>query len=141
MALSSQGAARSRRSRTPATKVAATIATTGVVTVAAGALNPYQDGDLCQVVEAADGTAITGGTGGTTPLKRNALYAIRKTSSTTCVLSEGGFGGTLVSNIGVALSAGGALLFGDPDTNISQLSPNIVPAGSTAGGGFGGPLD
>lgn len=139
-AVRSESPALNRRSRTPAAKVAATIATTGVVTVASGALDPYQNGDLCQVVEAADGTAITGGTGGTTPLKRNAVYAINKLTATTAQLYEGSLAGTLVSNVGVALSAGGALLFGDPEFATGGLR-NIVPGGSVAGGGFAGPLD
>lgn len=140
----SESPALNRRSRNPVSKVAATIATTGVVTVASGALDPYQNGDLCQVVEAVDGVAVTGGTTGTTPIKRNALYAIQKLTATTCALYEGSLAGTLVSNLGVALSGGGALQFGDPDFSAANLAGgrgNIIPAGSVAGGGFGGPLD
>jgi hypothetical protein len=141
-AVRSESPALNRRSRTPAAKVGATIATTGVVTVASGALDPYQNGDLAQVVEAVDGVAITGGTTGTTPLKRNALYAIQKLSATTCALYEGSLAGTLVSNLGVALSAGGALQFGDPELPLATGNVrNILPAGSVAGGAFGGPLD
>lgn len=139
-AVRSESPALNRRSRTPATKVAATIATTGVVTVASGALDPYQNGDLCQVVENVDGVALTGGTGGTTPLKRNAFYAIQKLTATTCVLYEGSLQGTLVSNLGVALSANGALLFGDPEF-VTGGQKNILSAGSVAAGSTGGPLD
>lgn len=131
--------AQNRRSRTPAAKVAVTIATSGVATVASGALDPYQDGDLCQVVETADGTAVTGGTGGTTPIKRGSVYAIQKLSATTCALYEGSLAGTKMSNLGVAVTANASLLFGSSENN--DLARNIVPAGSVAGGGYGGPLD
>lgn len=140
MPVRSESPALNRFSRTPAAKVAATIATTGVVTVASGALDPYQNGDLCLLVEAVDGTAMTGGTTGTTPLRKGVqLYSIQKLSATTCLLYEDGPAGTLISNLGVALTAGGALQFGDR-YNVDKVR-NIVPSGSVAGGGFGGPLD
>lgn len=133
--------AANRFSRTPASRrVAATIATTGVVTVAAGALDPFQNGDLCLIVEAVPGTAITGGTGGTTPIDRTSLYAINKLSSTTAQLYKTNLQGALVSNLGVALSAGAALQFGDP-LNTDFVERNIVPMGSVLGGSAAGPLD
>lgn len=133
--------AANRFSRTPAAKrVAATIATTGVVTVASGALDPYQNGDLCLVAEAAAGTAITGGTGGTTPLDRTSLYAIQKLTATTAILFKGSIQGAQVTNLGVAISAGAVLQFGDP-LNTDFVQPNIVPMASVAGGAQAGPLD
>lgn len=134
-----------RQSRTPPQKVAVTVATTGLATVASGALDGFQTGDLCYIVEAADGTAITGGTGGTTPIQRNQVYAIEKVSATTARLYLGGLTGTLVSNLGVAISAGASLLFGDPlnppVTNVGTGKSNIIPMGSVAGGNAAGPLD
>lgn len=133
--------AANRFSRTPASeKVAATIATTGVVTFASGALDKYQTGDLCLVVEAVPGTAITGGTGGTTPLDRTSLYAIQKLTATTALLYKGSIYGAQVTNLGVAISAGGALQFGDP-LNSDLIAKNIVPMGSVAGGSQAGPTD
>jgi hypothetical protein len=133
--------AANRFSRSPASeKVAVTIATTGLATVASGALDKYQTGDLCLLVETAPGTAVTGGTGGTTPLDRTSLYAIEKVSATTARLYKGSLQGTLVSNLGVALSAGASLQFGDP-LNSDLIAKNIVPMGSVAGGSAAGPLD
>lgn len=133
--------AANRFSRTPAAKrVAATIATTGLATVAAGALDPYQTGDLCLIVEAVAGAAVTGGTGGTTPIDRNSLYAIEKVSSTTARLYKGSIQGALVSNLAVAITAGAALQFGDP-LNTDFVERNIVPMASVAGGSQAGPLD
>lgn len=124
-----------RFSRTPKVKIGATISTAGVATVAANALDPYQNGDICRVVDAADGTKYTGQM--TAPV--DALYFIAKISATTAQLVRLD---TFVNAVaGVAVSAGAALQFGDLATQNGQLSRNIVPAGSVAGGAFGGPLD
>jgi hypothetical protein len=73
-----------RFSRTPKVKIGATISTGGVATVAANALDPYQNGDICRVVDAVDGTKYTGQM--TAPV--DALYFITKLSSTTAQLSR-----------------------------------------------------
>jgi hypothetical protein len=124
-----------RFSRTPKVKIGATISTGGVATVAANALDPYQNGDICRVVDAVDGTKYTGQM--TAPV--DALYFITKLSSTTAQLSRVDTGAAAAAS--VAVSAGGALQFGDLATQNGNLSRNIVPMGSVAGGSFGGPLD
>lgn len=124
-----------RFSRTPKVKIGATVATTGIATVASGALDSYQNGDLCRVVDAADGTKYTGQM--TAPV--DALYSIGKLSATTAQLIRQDTG--LAAAASVAVSAGAALQFGDLPTSQGILSKNIVAAGSVAGGGFGGPLD
>lgn len=129
-----------RASRAPRTTIAATIATTGVVTVASGALDGLQNGDIVTLVEAAPGTAWTGGTGGTTPANREQDLYLEKLSATTCQLHVGSPAGAVVAP-GVALSAGGALRYGKLDAGQGILAPNIVAAGSARGGAFGTPLD
>jgi hypothetical protein len=133
--------AANRYSRTQASaKVPVTISTAGLATFASGALDGFQSGDLALLVETTPGTAMTGGTGGTTPLDKTSLYAIEKVSATTARLYKGSLQGTLVSNLGVALSAGASLQFGDP-LNSDLVARNIVPMGSVAGGSQAGPLD
>jgi hypothetical protein len=124
-----------RFSRTPKVKIGATISTAGVATVASGALDPYQNGDICRVVDAVDGTKYTGQM--TAPV--DALYSIAKLSATTAQLTRVDTGAAAAAS--VAVSAGAALQFGDLATQNGNLSRNIVPAGSVAGGAFGGPLD
>ena len=124
-----------RFSRTPKVKVGATISTAGVATVASGALDPYQNGDICTVVDAVDGTKYTGQM--TAPV--DAQYSIIKLSATTCQLVRLDTGANAAAS--VAVSAGAALQFGGVVPGLGQLSRNIVPAGSVAGGAFGGPLD
>jgi hypothetical protein len=124
-----------RFSRTPKVKIAATIATTGIATVAANALDPYQNGDICRVVDAVDGTKYTGQM--TAPV--DALYYIGKLSSTTAQLYRQDTGAAAAAS--VAVSAGAALQFGDFPVANGVLSRNIIPAGSVTGGAFGGPLD
>ena len=124
-----------RFSRTPKVKVGATIATTGIATVASGALDPYQNGDICRVVDAVDGTKYTGQM--TAPV--DALYSIVKLSATTCQLVRLDTGAAAAASL--AVSAGAALQFGDMQTTLGNLAKNIVPAGSVAGGAWGGPLD
>lgn len=132
--------AANRASRTPRTTIAATVATTGVVTVASGALDGLQNGDIVQLVEAAPGTAWTGGTAGTTPLNRESDYYLEKLSATTAQLHVGSPAGAIAAPA-VALSAGGALRYGKLDAAQGVLSSNIVAAGSARGGAFGTPLD
>lgn len=133
----SSSPAKSRHSRTPKVKVGATISTAGVATVASGALDQYQVGDYCTLVQATAGTAITGGTGGSNIQPGDTLLRVGpKISATTWqLLLED------LTNLalGVAVSAGGALQFGAADTSVKTR--NIVPAGSVAGGAFGTILD
>ena len=124
-----------RYSRTPKVKVGATISTTGVATVASGALDPYQNGDVCSVVDAVDGTKYTGQM--TAPV--DALYSIAKLSATTAQLTRLDTGAAAAASL--AVSAGAALQFGGVTPGLGQLTRNIVPMGSVAGGSFGGPLD
>lgn len=128
--------AQNRFTRTPKVKIAATVATTGIATVAANALDGFQNGDLCRLVDAVAGTALTGGTGGSN-VARDDVLSIGKLSSTTAQLYLNNSPITL----GVAVSAGGALQFGDLPTSLGIASKNIVASGSVAGGAFGGPLD
>lgn len=132
--------AQNRASRAPRQTIAATIATTGVVTVAAGALDGLQNGDVVTLVEAAPGTAWTGGTGGTNPLNRESDYVLEKLSATTAQLHVGSPSGAVAAPA-VALTAGAALRYGKMDASQGVLSSNIIPAGSARGGAFGGPLD
>lgn len=132
--------AQNRASRAPRSTIAATIATTGVVTVASGALDGLQNGDVVTLVEAAPGTAWTGGTGGTTPANRESDYFLEKLSATTCQLHVGSPAGAVVAPA-VALTAGGALRYGKLDAGQGILSSNIIPSGSARGGAFGTPLD
>jgi hypothetical protein len=130
-----QGPALNRFSRTPKVKIAATVSTAGVATVAANALDPYQNGDICRVVDAVDGTKYTGQM--TAPV--DALYYIAKISATTAQLVRQDTNANAAAS--VAVSAGAAIQFGDLVTQNGQLSRNIIPAGSVSGGAFGGPLD
>jgi hypothetical protein len=86
-------------------------------------------------VDAVDGTKYTGQM--TAPV--DALYSIAKLSATTAQLTRVDTGAAAAAS--VAVSAGAALQFGDLATQNGNLSRNIVPAGSVAGGAFGGPLD
>lgn len=124
-----------RFSRTPKVKIAATIATTGIATVASGALDGFQNGDYCRVVDAVDGTKYTGQM--TAPV--DAIYYIAKISATTAQLVRQDTNVNAVA--GVAVSAGGAIQFGDLPVAQGILAKNIIAAGSVAGGAFGGPLD
>lgn len=125
--------ARLRFSRTPKALVAATVAVTGIATVASGALDKYQTGDLCLIVDAVPGTKYTGQAN----VQVDTLYYIVKISATTAQLVIADTNVAAVPS--VAISAGAALQFGGLGTEIK--SSNIVAAGSVAGGGFGGPLD
>jgi hypothetical protein len=116
-------------------KIAATVSTGGVATVASGALDPYQNGDLCLLVDAADGTKYTGQSNAAV----DAVLRINKLTATTAQLIVDSTGTNLAPT--VAVSAGAALQFGSFPTSQGVLSKNIVPAGSVAGGAFGGPLD
>lgn len=124
-----------RFSRTPKVKIAATISTGGLATFASGALDPFQNGDLCRVVDAVDGTKYTGQV--TAPVDE--VFYISKQSATTAQLYRLSTNGLAAAS--VAVTAGGALQFGDLPVSQGILSKNIVPAGSVAGGAFGGPLD
>jgi hypothetical protein len=127
------GPARLRYSRTPKVSIAATVATTGIATVASGALDKYQSGDLCLLVDAAVGTKYTGQSNAAV----DELLQIQKLSATTAQLVIASTGVALAPS--VAISAGAALQFGGLGTEIK--APNIVASGSVAGGGFGTPLD
>ena len=124
-----------RYSRTPKTLIAATVATTGIATVASGALDKYQTGDLCTIVDAVPGTKYTGQAN----VQVDTVYKITKLSATTAQLTIADTGVAAAPSL--AISAGAALQFGSLPTAQGILSSNIVPAGSTAGGGFGTPLD
>jgi hypothetical protein len=124
-----------RYSRTPKTLVGATVATTGIATVASGALDKYQTGDLCIITDAAVGTKYTGQAN----VAPDTVYRIVKLSATTAQLVINDTG--VAAAPSVAISAGAALQFGSLPPAQGVLSSNIVAAGSTAGGAFGGPLD
>lgn len=125
-----------RRSRTPAKRISATVATTGIATVASGALDPFQTGDICILTDAVVGTKYTGQVN-VTP---EALLYIQKLSATTAQLYVDQALTTKLAP-SVAVSAGAVLQFGDPTSDVTGLAANIVPSGSVAGGGFGGPFD
>lgn len=136
MPVEARSPALNRRSRTPAVKVGATVATTGIATVASGALDPYQTGDICTITDAAVGTKYTGQSNAAV----DALLYIQKLTATTAQLFTDQLL-TVKLAPSVAISAGAALQFGDPTSDVTGLSRNIVPGGSVAGGGFAGPLD
>jgi hypothetical protein len=137
MPVESRSPALNRRSRTPAKKVAATVATTGIATVASGALDAYQTGDACLIVDAVVGTKYTGQSN----VGVDTLCYIQKQSATTAQLySDAALATKLAPS--VAISAGAALQFGDPNSDAAGVGvSNIVSSGSVAGGGFGGPFD
>jgi len=129
-----------RYSRTPKTKVTVTsISATGLVTHASGALDRWQNGDLCTVQEAAAGTPLSTAA----PLAASVggldtLFYISKVSATTTQLKRVDTNAS-PTVAPAAITIGVALQFGSLGTEIK--APNIVASGSVAGGGFGTPLD
>jgi hypothetical protein len=129
-----------RYSRTPKKLLAVTsISATGLVTHSANLLDPYQNGDLCTVAEAVAGTPLsTAGPLAASVGGLDKLFRISKVSTTTTQLVDVSTGAN-PTVAPAAITVGVALQFGGLGTEIK--SSNIVAAGSTAGGAFGGPLD